>query len=150
MEDLTFEFIPNVYTCSKDDKIEEIVSHMQERKFGSVIIVEGKKPIGIFTERDFLTKIGFQQSEHTGKPISEFMTPNPKTCHADSSLVDVLQIMNRGKFRHIVVTNKDGELEGVASIKDLFASLLSLMKKPDMDLDFMQKFLSMIPDEVTL
>lgn len=150
MEDLTFDFTPNVYTCNKDEKIEKIISHMKENKFGSVIIVDGKKPIGIFTERDFLTKVGFQQSEYTGKPISEFMTSSPKTCYANSSLVDVLQTMHLGKFRHIVVVNKEGELEGVASIKDLFASLLGHMKKPDMDLDFMQKFFSMIPDEITL
>jgi CBS domain-containing protein len=150
MDDMSFDFTKDVFTCGKEESIEDVISHMQNKKIGSVIIVDGKRPIGIFTERDFLVKIGFNQGAFSGRPISEFMTSNPKTCTKNSSLFDVLHIMNKGRFRHIVVTNELGELEGVASIKDLFDSLLSMFKNNEVDDDFMQQFISLIPDEVMM
>lgn len=98
----------------------EAIRKMQERKLGSAVIVdEGGKLIGIFTDRDVLQKIGFEQSDLAELPIHTLMTLDPVVLQEDDPIAYALNKMSVGKFRHIPVV-REGKPVGVITVKDLF------------------------------
>jgi len=96
--------------------VEEAINLLQERAVGCVVITEKHKPVGVFTERDLLTKVlAGQRSVRT--PLSEVMTRSPRAIHEDSTVADVIRTMHAGGFRHMPVVDAGGRLRGVVSVK---------------------------------
>ncbi|MBL7713886.1 MAG: CBS domain-containing protein [Bdellovibrionales bacterium] len=115
--------ITNIAQCGPDATIAEVRELLQGSKIGSIVITERKKVKGIFTERDYLMKIAGHETKKQGLLVSEFMTQNPKSVDLDTKITDVLELMIQGRFRHVVVNDKKGELAGVVSIRDLMEFL---------------------------
>ena len=86
------------------------------------------KPEGIFTERDYLKKIACNDVDKN-LPIEGFMTPNPVSVKPTTSVAKVLMKMRMGRFRHIIVTDEDGLLKSVISIKDLLDFVLDTLSE---------------------
>lgn len=111
-----------LFTCERDTPLGVVIDLMAEKQFGSVCIVdENEKAIGIFTERDFLMKIGSQATPETFKnPIETYMTPKPMTVKESVPIRQCFGIMRLGKFRHLIVTNEDGHPQRMISLRDGF------------------------------
>lgn len=117
-----------VLTCAKDAKIQEVIRAMNEKQVGSVIITEDNKPIGIFTERDVLKKVvGSQAVNLQTTPIEYLMTKNPVTITLETSFTQIMAAMRLGKFRHLVIVDKQGRLEGIISIKDVLSRIIDVV-----------------------
>ena len=99
----------------------DVLRLMVERKIGCVLVAEGPKPVGIFSERDALRKINDQAAEFAGRPVSDFMTPNPQTLMADAKIAFAVQRMDLGGFRHLPIVDCGGHLIGVISARDILA-----------------------------
>lgn len=56
-EDLNLVYESNVITIEKEEDISEAIKKMKEKDIGGIIVVEGKKLVGVITERDILEKI---------------------------------------------------------------------------------------------
>lgn len=99
---------------------------------------ESLKPVGIFTERDYLDKIvriGQQTPNQPpaspnqppaaspNLPISKFMTPDPKTLSQEESLDTALELMTRGGYRHLPLVDAEGSLVGVLSARNIISFL---------------------------
>lgn len=109
----------SVLSCERTTSIFEATSEMAARNVGCIIIVENKKPVGIFTERDLLRKCISQKIDLNQTRIEEVMTPHPISITEDISLDRVLKSMRLGKFRHLVIVDQDGNLKNVVSVKDM-------------------------------
>ncbi len=98
---------------------------MAKNHCGSILVVADHGDlIGIFTERDLLTKV-VAQGLDTGKTaIGEVMTPDPRTAHKSMPTSHALTLMRDGGFRHIPVLDDHGEILGVFSIRDALTSEL--------------------------
>lgn len=107
-----------VVTCVRTDSIFEVVSKMAEYNIGSIIVVEGRKPVGIFTERDLMRKVVSRGVDFKMTLIEQVMTPNPVCIKEQTPLIKIMAAMRLGKFRHLVIVDQDGLLKGVVSIKD--------------------------------
>ena len=81
---------------------------MADRSVGSIVVMEGGRPVGIFTERDFLKKIAPLDQDLRYEPISKFMTPNPKSLPLDAPISKAMIFMRLGRFRHILLQKKTG------------------------------------------
>jgi len=98
--------------------VEQAVETMNRLDIGCVLIGSAENVVGIFSERDLLFGIGETYEDAKRRPVTEFMTPRPEMLDADTPLVQALDRMAAGGFRHIPVT-REGRLVGVASLRDL-------------------------------
>jgi len=96
----------------------EVVRLMQERKTGCAVILEDKKVVGIFTERDALIRALLANAEPT-LPIQKLMTPKPKVLDREDTLAVAIRLMHDGKYRHLPVVNQRRELLGLVSVRDI-------------------------------
>lgn len=105
----------------------QILTMMVERKIGCVIVAEGSKPVGIFSERDALRKLNAQAAALSQRPVSEFMTPNPQTLVAHAKIAYAVQRMDLGGYRHLPIVNDNGDLVGIISARDIINYLTGKM-----------------------
>ncbi len=98
--------------------IKNVLTRMREEKKGCAVILEGKKVVGIFTERDAMTKI-IEQKMDLKTFIETVMTPDPKVLKVSDSVADAIRLMSQGSYRHIPLVNDNGEVSGLLSVRDL-------------------------------
>jgi len=51
--------------------------------------------------------------------VDEYMTEHPTTVDESSTIQQIMQCMNLGGFRHVIVVDGENKLKTVASIKDI-------------------------------
>lgn len=90
---------------------------MKQQNIGALLVVDGSRLIGIFTERDALFRVLAAGLDPGRTPLAEVMTPQPQTIHPDEPFQQALLVMHRGKFRHLPVVEYDRPL-GMVSIRD--------------------------------
>lgn len=99
--------------------IAEAARILSERRIGSVVVSDGTRPVlGILSERDIVRAIAAEGAAVLARPVSDFMTAEVITCTGPSSITEVMELMTRGKFRHVPVI-EDGQLRGIVSIGDI-------------------------------
>jgi CBS domain-containing protein len=82
------------------------------------------KPIGIFTERDYLDKValldtGVGPAALENLAIEKFMTSGPTVLSQEEGLNTALQVMTKGGYRHLPLVDGEGLLCGVLSVRDI-------------------------------
>ena len=102
--------------------VREVLQTMVERTIACVLVVDEGQLIGIFTERDAVTRIGVNAEKFAERPIFEFMTPTPESIEADAQIAFALQKMDVGGYRHLPVMSA-GRIVGVISIRDILQYL---------------------------
>jgi CBS domain-containing protein len=117
--------IQNITKCSPETSVHDAVKILQAGKIGSIIVTDGLKVLGIFTERDYLLKCALKPMDPQTEPICDYMTANPVCAQRHTSIGQVLISMGKGKFRHIIVTDNYQNIEAVLSMKEIVAFLVS-------------------------
>ncbi|MCU1462596.1 MAG: citrate (Si)-synthase [Acidimicrobiales bacterium] len=107
----------DVLTASASDTIAAATQHMRDHKVGSVVVVDGRRPIGILTERD-LVNIAAGGADPAIAKVSEWMTASPDTVSPDQDVIDAWKSLAEHGYRHIPVVAGD-ELQGIVSMRDL-------------------------------
>ncbi len=102
--------------------VRDVLQTMVERTIGCVLVVDEGQLIGIFTERDAVTRVGVNAEKFAERPIFEFMTPTPESIEADAQIAFALQKMDVGGYRHLPVMSA-GRIVGVISIRDILQYL---------------------------
>ncbi len=97
-------------------------SVMSQRRIGSVLVVEGGRLVGIFTERDIVRAVS-QDVMAMHEPVSDWMTRDPLTVAPDTSVEQARELMLEHHFRHLPVTRGE-ELLGIISMRDLARATL--------------------------
>jgi CBS domain-containing protein len=93
---------------------------LSEKKIGA-LIVNGKRGelAGIISERDLVQAIATRGAEALTRPVRDHMTPAPETCTETDSVESIMEVMTRGRFRHVPVLDEDDRLCGMVSIGDV-------------------------------
>lgn len=97
----------------------EAVKMLIDHKIGSLLIVEGEKLKGIFTERDVLLKIAGKKLDLSKVQVTDFMTQNPISLNLDDTIARALYLMSLGGYRHIPVVDENRYPIGIVSVKDI-------------------------------
>lgn len=109
----------DVITLDPNATIEEAAKLLGERRIGAVVVTKGDRRIlGILSERDIVRAIGVNGAAALGLTVREVMTAKVSTCRETHTVNEVMEIMTRGRFRHLPV-EKDGHLDGLVSIGDV-------------------------------
>ncbi|MCS6962609.1 CBS domain-containing protein [Thermoflexus sp.] len=108
---------------SADDTVLEALRVMAEARIGAVLVREGDRIVGIYTERDYLLKGELQGRVASQTPVREVMTTQMITVTPNASVEECLRLMNEYGVRHLPVVDQ-GRVVGILSIRDvLFAAL---------------------------
>ncbi len=110
-----------VLTASPSETVAEAAKRMYERRVGSVVVVDGTRPIGIHTERD-LVRFAAGGAAGGAARVADYMTPDPDTVDPSEEVIDVFRRLAAHGYRHIPVVS-DGGLIGIVSMRDLIMKL---------------------------
>ena len=108
-----------VITTKANDTIRVAVTKMDRYNIGSLVVMNGKKVVGIVTERDILRKAVARKIDIETTLVSRIMTSTVQTISPTGSLIEVASIMKSHSMRRIVVIGKNGKPAGVVTSKDL-------------------------------
>lgn len=114
-------------TLEPSDSLQEAIRLMQEQRIGAIAVVEGPRPVGIFTERDVLAKVVGKVSDLKSARLKDFMTANPICLRIEDKIAYALNQMTVGGFRHIPIIDARGHLTGIISVRDIAEFLASLV-----------------------
>jgi CBS domain-containing protein len=102
------------------DSVLRAANLMNERNIGAVVVLDGDRLAGIFTERDVLRRVVAQALDPATTRVSEVMTTPVITCPPELSIDDCAVLMNSRRVRHLPVQDS-ARLVGMVSIRDLLA-----------------------------
>jgi CBS domain-containing protein len=102
--------------------LQEAARRMNERRVGAVLVLDGERLVGIFTERDVLRAFA-QFGAEGAQRVADWMTPNPETIESSESTGQAAALMIHGGFRHLPVVDA-GRPVGIVSIRDLMGLVL--------------------------
>lgn len=115
----------DIVTAKKGITARDCIDLLFKRHVGTVIIVDEKQRcVGIFTERDAIRIIA--QDLSIDEPIEKVMTRHVYTVSEDTPFIEAKKIMKLHKIRHIPVTDSDGKLVGLLSIRHILDTLLGM------------------------
>lgn len=104
------------HAVAPDATIGDAVRLMRSKHVGCLLVCDGKKLVGILTERDVLTRV-----LGLGKPISDtvdgVMTRDPRTVGLRDPIRRALSRMEKGGYRHLPVVDEAGKAVGILSVK---------------------------------
>jgi CBS domain-containing protein len=103
--------VPNTVT------VVEAARTMKRHNIGALLVVDGSKLCGIFTERDALFRVLAEGRDPAATRLNDVMTRQPQTIHPDKPFLHALRIMHKGRFRHLPVV-EDGRPLGMVSSRD--------------------------------
>jgi citrate synthase len=107
-----------VVTAAPSETVADAGARMAERRVGSVVVVDGMRPIGILTERD-LVRFAAAGADAGGTKVSEWMTEAPDCVAPDLEVANAWSSLGEHGYRHMPVVNAGNELVGIVSMRDL-------------------------------
>ncbi len=109
----------DVVTLGPNEKLSEAIRLLAERRIGALVITNGdRKIVGILSERDVVRTINREGASALDFVVRDVMTPKVNICNEHHTVNEVMEIMTRGRFRHLPV-EKNGQLDGIISIGDV-------------------------------
>ena len=104
-------------TAPKSATVREASRTMKLHNVGALLIVDGTRLVGIFTERDALFRVLAEGRNADTTRLTEVMTSQPQTIGCDEPFLQALRIMHKGRFRHLPVVEFERPL-GMVSVRD--------------------------------
>ena len=101
------------------DSVEVAIRKLAEHRIGALVVEDRwMKPVGIFSERDFINAMALGGAAVLGFQVQQLMSTPMLTCRSSDRVDAVLAKMTTARVRHLPVI-EDNELKGIVSIGDL-------------------------------
>ena len=131
------------------ETVREAVRRMVENRIGAVPVLSGDgkgRLVGMFTERDLLTRVVDQGLDPSTVTLADVMTrDNLVSVAPESSHEAARKLMRKASCRHVLVV-ADGRLVGVSGLRDCLETDLS--EKTE-ELKMLQAYVYYIPPELS-
>ena len=98
-----------IFTITPDTTVYHALELMVEKNVSALLVMEGDKLAGIFTERDYARKVVLKGKSSRDTPIGDTMTSNLITVTQASSIDECMELMTGKYIRHLPVVD-DGKL----------------------------------------
>ena len=112
---------PHVLSIGPSDTVLDAARLMNERKIGSLIVMDEGRLIGIITERDMLQRVLVTRRDPAGVSVGEVMTTEVLCCQPHTTIEEARGVMKNRRIRHLPVLDDGERLLGLISIGDLNA-----------------------------
>jgi CBS domain-containing protein len=109
----------NPATVSEKDSIRDVARIMAREDTGVVPVVDGKKVIGLITDRDIVVRLVAEGKDLANSRVKEVMSKSVRSVKEDTPVSEVLNLMSNEKIRRVPVVNQNNELVGILSIGDI-------------------------------
>lgn len=114
----------DVWSVQMGSTIRETLKLMGEKNIGAVLVMDGQKIVGIFSERDYARHSSRRDSMLLEEPVSDFMTHTVYYVSLNETVEEVMALMTSKKIRHLPVM-EDEQLVGIISIGDVVKQIMS-------------------------
>jgi len=114
---------PVIHSVCPDVSIKECVCLMNDHGIGAMLVIEDDQLLGIFTERDAISRVLGAGLDPTSTNVSAVMTKNPVCVSASTTLEEAMSIVTNQRIRHLPVV-EDGKVLGMVSSGDLTHRLI--------------------------
>ena len=92
---------------------------MTEESIGAIVVKEGNRLVGIFSERDLMLRVVSEKRDPERTQIRDVMTSPVETIHRDSTVDEALKVMLEKHIRHLPILDRDGRVSGMISMRSL-------------------------------
>jgi len=111
---------PNPKAIWLTESLADAAELMWENDCGVLpIIKDGRKVIGMITDRDICMAVTMRDTNPSGVSVEEVMTGQVYSINPEDDLDQALEAMQEHKIRRLPVVNAEGELEGILSMNDV-------------------------------
>ena len=111
----------NVATVDRKTSVFDAAQVMNQHRIGCVVVTDGGKVVGIFTERDILMRVVAAAQDPRKTEVEKVMTSPMAVCRRDTRLAECKSVMASKRIRHLPVV-EEGKLYGLISSGDILAS----------------------------
>ena len=113
-----FEEAESIHSVGPDTPVTECVRLMTAEKIGALVVMDGGRLIGIFTERDALNKVLAGGLDPGSTKVAEVMTKDPYCIPPTTTVGDAMELITQRRFRHLPIV-ENGKVLAVVSSGDL-------------------------------
>jgi CBS domain-containing protein len=113
-----------VISISPQATVLDALKLLAEKDVGAVLVMDGTRLAGIFSERDYARKVSLKGKASSETPVSEIMTSQVVCVTPAQTNEDCMALMTEKRVRHLPVIDK-GRVLGVLSIGDLVKDVIS-------------------------
>ncbi len=115
---------PAVYTVAPTATVFDALKLMADEDIGGVLVMDGGRVVGIFTERDDARKVALMARSSKETPVREVTTSPVLYVRPDQTSEECMALMTENRLRHLPVIDR-GNLIGLISIGDLVKDIIS-------------------------
>ncbi len=106
------------YSIGGTESVLKAIGVMADANISAVLVTEGDKIAGIFTERDYLRKVILKGLSSDTTQVKDLMTKDMYTVSSDTAVDDCTALMIKHNIRHLPIVD-DNQLIGVISMRDV-------------------------------
>ena len=107
------------FSVTPDDSVFTALEMMAKFDVGALLVMEGDRLEGIFSERDYARKIILQGKSSRETKVREIMTDKVFCAKPELTVDEAMNITSQKRIRHLPVMTADNQLLGIVSIGDL-------------------------------
>ncbi|HXF90385.1 MAG TPA: CBS domain-containing protein [Candidatus Nitrosotenuis sp.] len=111
----------HVFYVTEDVLLQKVVELMSEKNYGCAVVVQNKKVVGVFTERDLMRRVVAKHLDPSKLTVAEVMTKDPHVAHLQDDISESMRRMSQGRFRHLPIVDENENLVGILSQGDFVA-----------------------------
>jgi CBS domain-containing protein len=120
--------VTQMITALPYETVSEAVKRMCANKVGAILVVEHGQLLGLFSERDLLTRVVQAHRDARFLDVGSVATRDPVTVDVSASVKTVLQVFREHKFRHLPVL-RNGQPAGILSTRDFLDFLVEGLER---------------------
>ena len=113
-----------VYTIPPQATVLEALKRLAQHDIGALLVMEGEKLLGIFSERDYARKLVLLGRFSKDTRVEEVMTQEVVTVRPETDLAEAMRLMTEHRVRHLPVV-EGGKVVGVISIGDAVKAIIT-------------------------
>ncbi len=130
-----------LFSIAKESTVAEAARFMAEKNVGAVPVMEGNRLVGIFPERDVITRVISKSLDPGTTTISDVMTTKIIVANADENYESCLKKMQQAHCRHMPIVAGE-QLIGFVSLRDL---LMMDLDEKERNLEYLQSYIYTVP-----
>jgi CBS domain-containing protein len=123
-----------VWSVEPNATVFQALEQMAEKNVGALVVLEGERLVGIFSERDYARKIILEGKSSKQTPVREIMSTEVACVDLERTIEECMGLMTHRRIRHLPVLEGD-RLTGIVSIGDVVNAIISEQETMIRDLE---------------
>ena len=114
----------DIWSVPPEATVYEALRLMADKNIGAVLVMEGDRLLGIFSERDYARKVDLLGKRAADTPVQTIMTERVVCVRPDETIEECMALMTDKRVRHLPVV-EDERVVGLVSIGDVVKAIIS-------------------------